>query len=158
MSVLNVLDYGDYKGALLQYLIQHPLITGGIPALGLAGCPANRIRGRRPQKENDAIGPYITARKVGRWLAQDTPNRSFTCDVWCFGTTGKNAADLDRLVQLVLCPDYPAVIGFTAAGVNVTDIRDISGPMESVELETLWPVCIRTYVLSVTPAQVEVTV
>lgn len=156
MSVLPILDYGDHKGALLAYLSTHPLITGGIPALSLAGCPATNIRGRKPQKENDTIGPYIVVTKAGRWAIGDTPNRSYLCDIWSFGKSGLLAANLDRLVQLVLCPDHPAVIGFTAGGVTVTDVRDIGGPTETTEQDTLWPVVIRTYVVSITPAQVEV--
>lgn len=145
----TILDFGDPKAALLDYLASHPLVLNGIPALNLPGCPADQISARRPLTKPPT--PYITAIDQGGYGADGSGvQQRVALRVICYGSTGLNAKNLERLVYIALCPDpLRQPRGFVAKGTQVIDVSSETGVEEAVDPQTGIEVRIRRYILTI---------
>lgn len=61
-------------------------------------------------------------------------------DVWCYGSTGREASRLLDIVIPALCPDQSQRSGFAQGSVKVYDVQPEAGPI-SGRTEENWPYC-----------------
>lgn len=61
-------------------------------------------------------------------------------DVWCYGSTGREASRLLDIVIPALCPDQSQITGFRQGNVKVYDVIPEAGPI-SDRTEENWPYC-----------------
>ena len=70
-------------------------------------------------------------------------------DVWTMARDQRDAVNLWRTVQPALCPlPGDGIIGWTAAGCRVTDVRQDADPIPADDLEVGWSVIVTPYVLT----------
>ena len=70
-------------------------------------------------------------------------------DLWCMGANERDAVNLWRTVQPALCPlPGDRIIGWTASGCRVTDIRQDADPIPADDLEVGWSIIVTPYVLT----------
>lgn len=145
MSV-TMYDPGDYKAATLAFLAANPYV--------LNLCPAERIKGRRMANE-DPDGFWITAHKApgGRELVPGVPIGDFTLDVWCYGSSDFNAANLDRRVRAALIA-YDRPREFMFYDCTVIDVLHTGGGNETRDPHTGRPLVISTYTMTVAYARI----
>lgn len=68
-------------------------------------------------------------------------------DVWCYGSTAREAVNLWRYVHPAVCPDQAGVVGWSAAGCRVANVIKEVDPIPIDDEDVDWPAILTPYLV-----------
>lgn len=91
----------------------------------------------------------VRLRRAGGRGALGAGRHETRVDVWCMGANERDAITLWRTLHPLLAPNTgDGIVGWTASGCRVTDVRQDADPIPADDLEVGWSVIVTPYVLT----------
>jgi hypothetical protein len=147
-GLMTLLVVPDVLKSMSSYLASVPEITAIVStAAGWTnGGSGNRISGALG-KNWKVPTQGIVIRRAGGPGADDIGLHRSRLDVWCYGSNGREAVNLWRIVHAALCPQQPIIRGWTFDNCKVLDVDQDADPIPADDTDTDWAILITPYML-----------